>query len=361
MAVSDQEPSSHRFEPDYSLPPGTTLRSVIEKLGMSQSELALRSGLSLKHVNQIVHGFAPITPDTSLSLEKITGVPAQFWNNLEVNHRDRQARSRNREVTDDDKAWLASLPIRELERRRKLAKGLSPSSLLQEVCRFFGVANRETWERVWRAPLASFRRSPSFQSDMPALASWLRLGELEANDVQCLPFDAKKFRDSLREIRPLTCVDDFSDDLVRLCASSGVAVVFVKEITGCRTSGAARWLSPSKGLIQLSDRYKRDDQFWFSFFHEAGHLLIHGKKETFVSNDDHEDVAEEEADRFAATTLIPRTLESRISELHTRVDVKAFADEIGIAPGIVVGRLQKEGVISWSALNSLKRKLEIVE
>jgi len=257
---------------------------------------------------------------------------------------------------------LRSLPIRELTKRGKLDAGLDPPSLLQQVYRFFGVANRETWHKVWRLPLAAFRRSPTFQSDMPALATWLRLGELAAADVDCKPFDARKFRASLQRIRSLTREHPrhFSKALVDECAASGVAVVFIPEIKGCRASGAARFLSPVKALIQLSLRHKTDDHFWFSFYHEAGHLLIHGKRETFVS-DGGSDLAEQEANHFAATALIPRAFESELQELQTPGQVREFAERVGIAPGVVVGRLQKEEILRWNQCNGLKRRLEIVE
>lgn len=363
MAASEQSIQRHTFEPDYAVPPGATLRDAIQALNMSQAQLSLRTGLSHKHVNQIVRGSAPITHETALALEKVTGVPAKLWNNLEVNYRDRLARIQARQVDDADAHWLRSLPIKELTRRGILEPGSDQASLLQQVYRFFGVANRKTWEKVWRVPLAAFRRSPTFQSDMPALATWLRLGELAAADIDCKPFDHKRFRESLRRIRLLTREDprQFSKELVAQCAESGVAVVFVPEIKGCRASGVARWLSPSKALLQLSLRHKTDDHLWFSFFHEAGHLLIHGKKETFVTDGDSDDLAEEEANRFAATALIPKTLESELRGLQTPGEIEDFAERIGIAPGIVVGRLQKEQFLNWNQCNKLKRRLTIVE
>jgi Zn-dependent peptidase ImmA (M78 family) len=107
-------------------------------------------------------------------------------------------------------------------------------------------------------------------------------------------------------------------------------------------------------------RYKSDDHFWFSFFHEAGHLLLHSKKETFVTGERDEDAAESEANSFAAGFLIPRQYESRLIDM-TLADVPTFAEELGIAPGIVVGRLQKQGTIGWNQGNNLKRWFVLVE
>jgi HTH-type transcriptional regulator/antitoxin HigA len=348
------------YEPDYARPPGATLRDTLAALGMTQSDLAQRSGLSLKHVNQVAQGIAPLTHETALLLEKVTRVPSRFWNVLEANYRDRLARAEDRQTLVTDAEWLRELPVQELVRRGKLPRTIDRGVLLQAVCQFFGVANREAWDRVWKQPLASFRKSPSFESKAGALAAWLRLGELEAESIDCEPFDAKRFRDALKRIRALTREADparFQGELVALCASCGVAVVFVPEIKGTVSSGAARWLTPSKALIQLSLRHKTDDHLWFSFFHEAGHILLHGKKETFITADHSADEVEEEANAFARTWLIPRQHEQELRELTRWDEIERFAETIGISPGIVVGRLQNEDLLDWrTQLNKLKRR-----
>src|SRR5438105_12685937 len=141
-----------------------------------------------------------------------------------------------------------------------------------------------------------------------------------------------------------------------MCSRSGVAVVFVREVPGTRASGAARWLSPTKALIQLSLRHLSNDHLWFSFFHEAGHILLHGKRMMFIDvermlTDEHED----EANRFARDFLIPPSVGVRLRDLSEHEDeVMRFAKEAAIAPGIVVGRMQNEGMLAWNKLNHLK-------
>jgi HTH-type transcriptional regulator / antitoxin HigA len=349
------------YLPDYAIPSGETLRSTLGELGMTQADLAARAGLSLKHVNQITQGIAAITHETALLLEKVTGVSARTWNSLEAAYRDRLARSDDREALGADTTWLSELPISELRRRGRLSKGTDDPTLLEEVCRFFGVANRSSWERVWRDPLASFRRSQTFKSDAGAVAAWLRIGEIDAQSIECAPFDAQRFRQSLEAIRTLTLEppEKFVPRLREIGAANGVAVVFVPEIKGTRCWGAARWMSPTKALIELSLRYKSDDHLWFSFFHEAAHLLLHGKKELFITTDRFSDQAEDEANRYASTFLVPKKHEGRLRALALG-DIPEFAQELGIAPGIIVGRLQKEGLLGWNEGNGLKRRFQFV-
>jgi HTH-type transcriptional regulator/antitoxin HigA len=360
----DQPGSSLGYDPDHAVPAGATLRDLLARQDMTQSELANRIDVSLKHVNQIIHGVAPITAVTALALEKVTRVPAAIWNRLESNYRDRLARLEDRRSQAADSQWLQSLPLKELQDRGFLTPGLRGGARVDEVCRFFGVANRQGWERVWRAPLASFRRSKAFASDVGAVAAWLRIGEMRAAEAQCAPYDAKAFRKALNELRELTRDDpeSFAREIVRRCAACGVAVVFVREIPGTRASGAARWPNPTKGLIQLSLRYKTDDHLWFSFFHEAAHLLLHSKKMTFVSGSGSQDEElEQEANDFSASLLIPKRFDVEMRGLRSLPEIEIFASRISIAPGIVVGRLQNEGRLDWSRGNKLKRRLELVE
>ena len=138
-----------------------------------------------------------------------------------------------------------------------------------------------------------------------------------------------------------------------------MAVAFVPELPKMRTSGATWWLSPTKAVILLSLRYKSDDHLWFSFFHEAGHILLHGKKDVFIE-DNHSSDKENEANRFASEFLIPtHRLSTFVASTRlSKEAVRAFAAELGIAPGIVVGRLQHDSLLPVTHCNELKNRLK---
>jgi HTH-type transcriptional regulator/antitoxin HigA len=350
----------HPFRPDYAIPPGETLRDRLAEMNLSQAELAARAGLSTKHVNQIMQGIAPITLETAIALDRITGIPASIWNRLEADYREALLRSKPRALTDADRAWLNALPTKELKRRGCLPDDKDPGRLFDAVLTFFGVADRAAYERVWRAPVASFRRSAAYKGAPGSVVSWLRIAQLEAQIHKVAPYSASAFRKVLKEIRSLTADGD-PNDIVELCGTAGVVVVFVPEVKGCRISGAAWWTSPGRAVIALSDRYKKDDRFWFSFFHEAAHILLHSKKETFVDDDSDDDGVEEEANNFAEDFLIPPEHKPRLYRLTTDSQVEDFANDVGIAPGIVVGRLQHERKWGWDKGNRLKRGLRIVD
>jgi hypothetical protein len=236
---------------------------------------------------------------------------------------------------------------------------------LYELLNFWGIASPEQWQPL--ADSAAFRKTAAFNSTPEALSAWLRRGEIEARQVECRPYNKKQFQRLLTQARTLTLdpPEVFVPKLVELGAVSGVAVVFVPQLPKARVSGATRWLTPRKALIQLSLRYKTDDHLWFSFFHEAGHILLHSKKAVFLDNEklSGDTEQEQQANKFAADFLIPPSEMKRFkstlaSKRPSKTAIKQFAQELGIAPGIVLGRLQHDGVVPYSHYRDLKVALE---
>jgi HTH-type transcriptional regulator/antitoxin HigA len=354
--------SGHRFEPDYAVPPGRTLRARLKQISVSQAELAARAGLSAKHVNQIMQGIAPITAETALILERVTGTPAAVWNRLEADYRAGVLRARPQKLSAADRTWIARFPVSDMQLRGLLPAG-GDYSVFEGLLSYFGVADRSAWERVWARPAAALKQSKAFRSEPGAVAAWLRMGELRAREADASPYEARAFRRALERARGLTRANGFSRDLLAICAEAGVVVVLVPEIGECRISGAAWWLNAERAVIQLTDRYKHEDNFWFAFFHEAGHVLLHSKKQTFIDDGDHAGdlEIEDEANHFAAGTLVPSAAARLLPSLRSDRDVELFASEIGVSPGVVVGRLHNDGLWDWNRGNRLRRKLRIVE
>lgn len=354
--------SHNEYLPDYVSSPGETLLETIEALGMSQAALAERTGRPKKTINEIINGKSSITPATALQLERVLGVPASFWNKRESDYREFLARKEEQENLKKQVEWLKKLPLKAMMKLGWIEASSDKVTQLQLVLNFFGVATPKEWDELWNGSRLAFRRSPSFKSDPGAVAAWLRKGELQGQSIVCSPFDEARFKEALQKAKDLTVtpLEDFRKELVRLCALAGVAVVFVPELPGTRTSGATRWLTTDKALIQLSLRYKTDDQLWFTFFHEAGHILMHGKSKVFLEDDSAKDGMEEEANHFAANLLIP---ESKLRQFTAKGErsltaIQSFAHELGIAPGIVVGRLQHESYLPKSHCNGLKKRVE---
>ncbi len=343
-------------EPDYAVAPGETLAETIEALGIDQRELAVRAELSEKTISQIVNGHAPISAETAIKLERVTGVPASMWNNLEATYRERRARIEDRKRLEGALEWLKTIPVRELLRRQLIETPKDQVALLQAVLRFFGVDSPDAWKKHYLELSPAYRKSECFQAQPGATAAWLRIGELQAQKVQAEPYSAEKFRKALADIRKFTTESPatFEPKLKELCRKAGAILVFVKEIRGCPVSGATRWLTPTRPLIQMTLRHKTNDHFWFTFFHEAGHILNDSKKEIYIEDQHHDAQREQQANRFAADLLIPPNETTSLRGLTSKADVVRFAKRVGIAPGVVVGRLQKDGFIPYSHMNDLR-------
>ena len=351
------------YVPTEVSPPGETLRELLEEREISQADLAARMGRPKKTISEIVNGKAAITPDTALELELVLGVPAEFWNNRERSYRSSLARREQEGRLEEDYGWCRRFPLRQMQRLRWVPECRERSHCVRTVLEFFGVASRAQWRELYSTCEVAYRKSAAFEVDEFALTAWLRRGEVQAEDVDTEPYDRARFLEALSEVRPLTRQppEVFQPTVQALCAAAGVVVLFVPELPRSRVCGATRWLSPARALIQLSLRYKTDDHLWFTFFHEAAHLLLHGKRLIFLDVTHREGKEEQEANAWAANFLIPPDHYAELVERELSVTaIKLFADRIGIAPGIVVGRLQHDSMLPHTQGNALKRRFRWV-
>jgi len=353
----------NQYKPNYAVLPGEVLMDELELREMSQQELSKRTGLSAKHIVSIVKGKAPITPETALKFERTIGMPANYWLNLESNYQEIKARLAEEERLESDLNWLKRVPVTAMAKFGWVLRHRDRKDQLKEVLKFFGIASVDQWDDMWPRLSVAYRQSNQNTVFPEAVSAWLRKGELEAAEIHCAPYNKQKFRQALDQIRALTDMppQEFVPKMQALCAEAGVAVVFVPSLPKTGVSGATRWVHSNKAVIQLSLRYRSNDHLWFTFFHEAGHILLHGKKDLFIErtnkgNNGLDEEKEAEANHFAQNELIPsRALDKFIQGGGwTKAAIRAFANQVGIAPGIVVGQLQHRGVLDYQYCNDLK-------
>lgn len=357
------------FAPDWVLAPGESILDLAEERGWTQGELAQRLGYSEKHTSQLINGKVSITVDAAQRLERVLGSSMNFWLKLEANYQQHKARLEAAERHASWVSWLDELPVKELMDGQAIAKvrnsAKNKPGIVESCLRFFGVASPDEWRSHYGGMQVAFRRSRAEQSDVGAISAWLRLGEQEAEKLDGPKYDKARFEKALHEIRGLTCEapEVFEPRMRALLRDAGVLLALVPAIPRARVSGVARWLSPTRPLIQLSLYGKSNDKFWFTFFHEAAHILLHAgskedKKSIFLDdpNASHStDQREQEANQWAGNFLIPKEHLPKFSSLRTKNAVREFAESIGIHPGIVVGRLQHDHFIKPSWMNDLKQ------
>ena len=355
------------WEPDYAVPPGDTLLETLEELGMTQRELARRTDLTAQTINLIVKGVDPITPDTANRLELATGVPATLWNNLEKRYREHRSKHEQRSRLVEFYGWSREMkfPVAELRKRGYLPKSQKREVVVESLFKFLGITSPEAWKKAYAPSMTAFRRCRTLKDKPGITTAWLRLAELKAAKVDCEPFSGSRFREALETIRNLTTfsASEFAPRMRDECAASGVALVFVPEFNGGGINGAARWLAPEKAMIALNIRGRYADICWFTFFHEGGHVLKHGKRQVFIDTgkEKEKDEQEDEANRFASDLLIPPEEVGTLSQLTTSAQIRRFANKIGVHPGIVVGQLSHRRMIQYGWFNDLREKLQWIE
>jgi HTH-type transcriptional regulator/antitoxin HigA len=347
-------------------PPGDTIQEHIDFIGMSQAELAERMGKHKEKINDIIKGRDPITTVTAFQLENVLGVPASFWINREKTYRKELYEIKQREQLESGMDWMRSFPINEMRKMGWLPNSAEKHVLVDSLLKFFGVASPIEWNYIYVKEEISvaFRVSLAHTKSPHAISAWLRKGELQAKEMEIEEFDKKKFKEAVEEIKKLAFFmpKNYIQQLQSLCAKSGVVVVFTPNLPKAPISGATRWFH-NKAIIQLSGRFKTNDHFWFTFFHEAAHILFHGKKDIFLENVEGttmDQQKEKEANTFASNTLISENeWKELVSGLPlTPMELVRYGKKIGVAPGIIVGRLQYEELVPKSFGNQLKIKID---
>ena len=358
------------FTPDWVSPPGDTIADLLEERQWTQQQLAQYLECNNKYISQLIEGKASIDETIALKLAQVLGSTAQFWLNRETDYRSELVRLQEEEKRLQKWInWLEKLPVKELMNQGAITKcrmdATNKPSLVRELLYFFDISSPEQWSNNYKEMAVSFRRTHQEKSDTGAISSWIRLGEIEAEEIDCPEYSKEKFEKAVREIRTLTMlqVKDFIPQIQQLCREAGVVFILVPSISKAHISGMARWLNTNKALIQISDYGKRNDRFWFTFFHESAHILLHSKQDIFLDEFDGEESLESEQERqanqWAREFLIPNQHSNKLDQLKSKESVIDFSKRLGIHPGIVVGRLQKDCLIEQSQMNELKTTFSI--
>jgi HTH-type transcriptional regulator / antitoxin HigA len=336
-------PHPQEFVPDWSVHPGAFLRAVLEHRGIRQSELAERTGLTAKHINQIVNEAIGISGDVALLLELALNIPARTWTGLEADHQAFVSREKAKSQLPALVEWAAGFDAGTLARHGITRPGDDPAVRAEKILKFFGVASPAAFNQTWLQPRVSFRRSQSFTVGQQNTALWLRLVDRCAESATVQPLSPSNLRKVARAIPAMTTLsitDGFTAARAAL-AQAGVVLSFIREVPETRLCGATWWLSADRPVIGLTERQRTPGGFWFNLLHEIGHILIHPRRTTFLNLDDEKaanDAAEQEASEFAEATLLPGNTRTKIMQVTSRPELLLLAAELGIGVSVVAGQ-----------------------
>ena len=349
-----------------TIPPGELLLQELQKIGMSQKELATRVGRPLKTVNEIIKGKNPITVATAMQLEKIFKlIPSSKWLELENDYRHQLAILEEKDQLKRDLDWIANFPLKEMKKLGWIDSSKKGVDTVKSLLTFFGVASVKQWKDIYLKEISSssFRISATISKEASAITAWLRQGEIDSmkRDLD-KEYDKNKFKKVLLEVKLLSYrhPEDFAEQLVKLCEKAGVAIIYTPRLPKAPINGAARWIY-DKPVIQLTDYGKRNDRFWFTFFHEAGHILLHGKKEKHKNYDTKQE--EYEVDEFANKWLVNDNIFDEIisyedGDISHDVILK-ISGKYQLHPGIIVGHLQYKGVIGFHEFTCHIKRIDL--
>ena len=341
-----------------AIPPGATIKEQLEDRHMSQKEFSKRMDMSEKHISKLINGEVLLTTDMALNLEMVLGIPASFWSNLESIYREKLAKVIIENDMDEDIKLSKKFPYKDMVKNGWAEDTNNESEIVINLRKFFEVVKLELLD-INLIPSIACRRMAVHEKADYALIAWAQKAKLEARTIQTKAINLKGLEKRISDIRKMTSdkPETFCDNLVDLLAEVGIALVFLPHIEGSFLHGAT-FNDGKKIVVGLTVRGKDADRFWFSLFHEIGHILKgHINQTQGTSEQD-----ELDADEFSKEILIPYNQYSAFVEHKdfSKSSIITFSKQVGIDSGIVVGRLQKEGYIEYSWHNDLKKKYSIV-
>lgn len=347
---------SNEYLPQSVSHPGETLAEKLNEMGMSQKEFAIRTNKPEQTIIKIISGESSITPDMAVQFENVLKIPAHFWLNRQQNYDIAVARLKLQESLETGTEWAKSFPYPDMVKHGWLPPTPNLLERTHELYNYFSIANYVSWEGVYckQKSRSLFRISLAHTKEAHAVSAWLRQGEIQAQKMDASNYDVKKFKTNLHAIKSVMALHptDYFQQLQQLCLEAGVKVVYTPCLPKAPIHGSTRWLGDTP-LIQLSARYKQNDRFWFTFFHEVGHILLHGKNYISLENieyDDVDKVKEQEADDFAIEWTFSEEQEKEVwqNKPLTEGGIAAFAQKFNTHPALIIGRFHYKKLLPYS-------------
>ncbi|MBL3576249.1 ImmA/IrrE family metallo-endopeptidase [Rhodovulum sulfidophilum] len=354
------------FEPNWASPPGDTISRLAAAGNVSVHDLAERVGLEEDVFSGIMEGRIEIGDEIAAALSSELGASSQFWIQRYNQFLNDKARTLGSEATQALSTWGQSFPAKALRQLGWLPKGSRGQRLSKDILDFFGCDTIRDWNERYSSGIGqvAFRTSFAFETDEMATLAWLRIGEIQAESLALANFSANSFKKHLYDLKKFCALkrpELFFPKLQKACAEHGVGLVSSRAPIGCRASGATWSAAKGNPIILLSFRYLTEDHFWFTFFHETAHVILHGTDHISVDGSDPSPLGasaiEDEADAFARDALVPTDLRGEmLNAIPTRAHARRIARKAGVTPGIIVGQLQKAGTLQPHQFNDLKRR-----
>ena len=355
---------------DLIIHPGETIADILEERGLTQSELAARTGMTPAFISNVISGKKNISANFAMSLEYALGVPKSFWLNLQANY-DAELLEYNEEhtITSEEREIRKKLSeiIKYLRDSLKIPEKQSINDNILSLRSFFQVSNLCNLKDI--IPSGAFRLATSTTIDPYVLGAWLRICQMREKSVYENEFSIEKVDSLISELKAVMTNSgcNLQTELANVMMRYGIDFSVVHNFRGAPVHGYICQKSENRYQMALTIRGSYADRFWFSLFHELGHI-VNGdvsKTQKFIDISESEQTTREiEADKFATNALIDSSdyIEFLCSEdYHSINAIRKFAKAQNVMPYIVIGRLQKEGKIPYSWFSDYKLRYKWAE
>lgn len=355
------------YRPHYVTHPGETLKEKLEEIGLGPKEFAIRADKPEKTITAVLNGESSITSEMAIQFERVLKISAEFWLTRQIHYDECIARQKDDAKIQAEILWMKSFPVKEMIKFKWIPSATTDIDKAKALLQFFGVASSQAWEKYYldQKLKVAFRISLAQTKEPEAISAWLRRGEILARELECMAYDKNIFEEVLGELKNVMVQHpaDFFKRIQIECLKAGVKVVYTPCLPKAPINGATRWINENP-VIQLSGRYKRNDVFWFTFFHEAGHVIKHGKKDVFLEEVEYSDKdieKEKEADEYAIRWTLTHDEFNEIVLMNdfTSQSIKRFAVKFNTHPAIIIGRLRRENPSLYRIGKEFIKRIEL--
>lgn len=338
--------------------PGYYIKEIIENSGLTQEDFAKRLDTTPKNLSLLIRGEQSLSIDIAMKLSRMMGTSVSYWLNLQNGYDALIAEFRSDEELLkeqktfeylDYKYFRDNYGLPDLPRKR--------NEQIKQVREFLNVATLSVFTK--RDMAVSFRSSIKDITEGSVVKAnvMVQIAVNKALKAKAPKFNKKKFGNAVKYALSLTeNHEEFYPLIHDAFFETGVIFIILPNISGSKTNGATKKIGDNI-MLMVNDRRLNADSFWFTLFHEIGHI-VHG--DYGISFEKETGEWEEAADRFAEDSLIPpgQYRDFLVSGKFDLQAIKTFAGQIGRDPGIVLGRLQNDGIVRFDdwTMNPLRHK-----
>ncbi len=349
--------------------PGYYIEDLLEELEITQEEMAYRLDITPKNLSELINGKTILSENIAIKLSVMLGTSIEIWLNLQNKYDLVCAEIKKAELQDNEKELLSYIDYNFFVKQGFVSAQRKWQDKWAELCKFLKVGTLASLAKP--DLLVSYRKAAIPEIDKRNIIcsnAWIQAVINKADDISVSKFDRNKLLEVASEIREMTNLhpDTYAADIKKKLSDCGVALVVLPSLKNSGVYGAIKWIDSNKVVLGITDRGKDIDKFWFSLFHEIGHILqpkLRGSNNVVISSKDYnfDDDLERDADNFAQNILIPKDNYDNFVKkgVFSRASILQFSWDIHIHPGIIVGRLQKDKKIPYSYYNDLKTQYDI--